>query len=86
MQPPGLFQEQAAVTVDSLLASEEVVQRRDVRPLGMGALHRLLELSRIAEQNDACSRMRNCEHVGQRHLCRFVNKYDIYQFDLTVRF
>ena len=80
MQPPGLVQEQAAVGRDGLVLAEEVLERRDVGAVGMAALLRLLELLRVAEQDQALRRLRDREHVRQRHLPGLVDEQHVHGF------
>ncbi len=65
MEPPGLFQEQALVGPDGLGPAEDVVERRDIRPFRVGALHRLVKLPRISDQDQQGGCVRDGQHVGQ---------------------
>ena len=58
----------AAVGRDRVALAEHVVERRDVGALGVRASLRLLELPRVAEQNDVSRRARHREHVQDRAL------------------
>ena len=71
MQPPGLFEEQALIRGDRPLAAENMIERRHIGAL-RAALHRLIELLWIADQDDRFSRLRYGKHVGERHLRGFV--------------
>ena len=53
---------------------EEMGQRRPIRPGGMRALEWLIELLRIAEQDDRARAGAHGEDVGERHLARFVDE------------
>jgi hypothetical protein len=52
VQPPRLLKEQAAIRRNYLLTGQDVGECRDVAPIGVAALSRLVELLRIANQND----------------------------------
>ena len=81
MQPPGLFEEQPLVRRNGLFAAENVIERRHIGALGMAALHRLIELLRIANQHDGLRRLRHREHVGERHLRGFVDEKHVDGFE-----
>ena len=53
------------------------MQRRNIGAFGMATLHRLIELLRIAEQHDAGRRLRYRQHIGKRHLRRFIDKQHV---------
>src|SRR5439155_10054011 len=67
-EPPGLLEEEPAVVRDRLGAIQDVLERRDRGAFGMRALDRLLELLRIAEQNQALRARGDREHVRKGHL------------------
>ena len=60
-----------------LCPAEDVLQRRDVDALGVAPLLRLLELLRIAEQHEAPRRLRDGEHVRERHLAGLVDEENV---------
>ena len=62
---------------NGLVVPQDVLQRRDVRALGMGSLLGLFELLRIAEQHHALRRLRRGEDVRERHLARLVHEQHI---------
>ena len=62
-QPPGLGQEDATVGGNGLVSTEDVVESRHVRSLGMAPLLRLLELLRITEENNALRSVRHGQDV-----------------------
>ena len=74
MEPPGLFEEQALVRRDRPLAAENVIERRHIGALRVAALHRLIELLRIADQHHRLRRLRHRKHVGERHLRGLVHE------------
>ncbi len=74
MKPPSFGEEESLVSVNRRFAVEQVVQRRDVRTFRMAALHRLLELLGVADQNHAPSRLRHREDVRERHLRRLIDE------------
>ena len=52
-------------------------QRGAVGALRVGALERLVELLRVAEQDEAVGRPRHRDDVGERDLARLVDEQDI---------
>ena len=62
------------------MLAKDVVERRRVGTFRMAPLHGLLELSRIAQEDDALGRLRNSQDVCQGHLGGFVNKQNIHRF------
>src|SRR5579872_635836 len=77
VETPGLLQEQPSIGSDRFGPTENVLQRRNIRTVGMASFQRLLKLLRIAEKYKALGRLGNGENVGQRHLPSFVNKENI---------
>ena len=65
MKAPRLFQEQALIRGNRLLAGEQVFKGRNRGAVRMTTLDRLLQLLRVAEQNDVSRRLRNGQHVRQ---------------------
>jgi len=77
MQSPRLGQEEAVVGLDRRRAVKKVMQRGHVRAFGMAPLHWLVELLRIAEQNDAPRSLRNRQNIRKRHLRGFVDEQNV---------
>jgi hypothetical protein len=77
MQTPGLFKEKATIRRNRGVLAKDVGQCRDVGAVRMASLHRLLKLPWISEKDDAFCGLRYCKDVGERHLCRFIDKQRI---------
>jgi hypothetical protein len=77
MQPPRLLQKQPLVRRDGALATQNVVERRHISALRVAALHRLIELLRVAYQHYRLRRLRNRQHVGERHLRGFIHEQHV---------
>jgi hypothetical protein len=45
----------------------------------MAALHRLVELLRIANQHHRLRRLRHREHIGERHLRSLIDEQDVHR-------
>jgi hypothetical protein len=69
--------------VSHLLAGQNMIERRHVGTVWMTALRWLLQLPRIADQHHRLRGMRNRKHIGQRHLCSFVDKKHVNAFEGT---
>ena len=54
-----------------------MVESGNVRTFGMTALRGLLELLRIAEQDERLAGLRNRQHVGERHLRGLIDEQHI---------
>src|SRR5258707_15890976 len=74
MQSPGLREEKTAVCRDSRVRTQNVIERRDVDPVGMAALYRLFELTGIPQQHDTLRGLGDSQNVGERHLRGLVDK------------
>ena len=57
METPGLFQEKPAVLGNGLVTSQHMVQGGRVHAIWMTALSGLIELLRIAKQDDGLRRL-----------------------------
>ena len=57
METPGLFQEKPAVLGDRLVTSQHMIERGCVHAVRMRALGGLIELLRIAKQDDGLRRL-----------------------------
>ena len=77
MQAPCFFEKQTPVGRNRRMAAEYVVEGGNIGAFGMTALHRLLELLRIAEQHDGFCRLRNSKHIGERHLRGLIDEQHI---------
>jgi len=74
MQSPGLLQKQPVIRGNRSVRAKNVIQGRDPDPIGMTALGRLFELSRISQQNQATRSLRDGKHVCERHLRSLVDE------------
>jgi hypothetical protein len=74
MESPRFRQEEPTIRRNGRMRSENVVERRDINPVRVAALDRLLQLARIAQENDASRRLGDRENIGERHLRRLVDK------------
>ena len=70
----GLVEEEPAIVGDGLTALKQVLEGRHFRALGMAALLRLLQLLRVAEEDDALGRLRDRKDVRKRHLPGLVHE------------
>ena len=60
---------------------QDMRQRGDIGTFWMAPLHRLLELSRIAEKDNIVRGLRHGEDIGKRHLRRFIDEQRIDGFE-----
>lgn len=74
MKPPGFLKEQAAIACNGLMAVQQMMKGGDIRAFGMAALHGLVELLRVSEENDGSGSLGDGEYVRQRHLRSLVDK------------
>jgi hypothetical protein len=65
MEAPRLVEEEASIGRNSRVLAKNMVERRHVSPLRVGTLYGLLELARIAEQDEALRGLRYGEDVGK---------------------
>ena len=59
MQPPSLFEKQSFVRRYGLFTGQNVIERGDIRAVRVTALHRLIELLRVADQHHSPGSLRN---------------------------
>jgi len=76
-ESPGFTDKQSPICRDGLSASENVVEGRDLRSLGMAPLLGLLQLVEIPEQGQSASGLSDGKDIRQRHLRRLVDDHDI---------
>lgn len=57
-----------------MILADEVHERRDIGALGMGATLGLLELLRVAQEDDVLRGARSRQRRGERHLPRLVDE------------
>src|SRR4051794_26998798 len=81
MEPPGALEEQALRRWHRRRAAEEVRKRGTLGARWMRALERLVELLRVAEQDEAGTRARHGDDVGERDLPRLVDEQDVHRAD-----
>jgi len=74
METPSLFQKKPAVLGDGLIARQDMVECRRVDALWMAALRRLIELLRVAKQDNGLGRLRHGQNVRKGHLGRLVDE------------
>ncbi len=77
VEPPRVLEEEAAGRRHRGVASEHVRERRAVGAVGMAAVQWLVELLRIAEQNQAVGRSGHGDDVGERYLAGLVDEQDV---------
>ena len=65
MEPPSFLQEKPLFSGDSLLVSEQVTEGGYFGALRMGALRRLVQLLRVANENQIRAGVGNGQDVGQ---------------------
>src|SRR5713226_100395 len=82
VEPVGLSEEQTAVRRYGQMVAEEMLQRRELGALGMAPLLRLLELARVAEEDDTPRSRSGGERVHQTQLARLVDDQNIYNSGL----
>ena len=86
MQAPGAVEKQPKFLRHDPGVVEHVRQHRAVRAGRMHALQRLIQLLRIAEQQQALGAARRGQRVGQRHLPGLVDAEHVHQaLDFTPR-
>src|SRR6266849_1727187 len=78
VEPVGLFEEQTAVRRYGQTVAEEMFQRRELGALWLGPLLRLLELARVAEEDDTPRCRSGGERVHQTQLASLVDDQNIY--------
>src|SRR5216684_1035400 len=78
VEPVGLFEEQTAVRRYGQTVAEEMFQRRELGALWLGPLLRLLELARVAEEDDTPRCRSGGERVNQTQLAGLVDDQNIY--------
>ena len=76
MEAPGRLEEQPPVRRDRRGAGENMGEGGAVGARRMTALHRLVQLLRIAEQDDARGCWRHRHDVGQRDLASLIDEED----------
>src|SRR5207245_2646005 len=75
MHSPGAIEEEAAILRDRrMLAVDQVDECRNVGSVRMRASPRLLELLRVAQQDEVPRRARRREGVGERELSGLVDE------------
>src|SRR5258706_16101397 len=75
MKPERAIEEEALVVAEGLaLLADQMNERRNVRAFRMGAALGLLQLLRIAEEDDVARGPRGGERVGERHLPGLVDE------------
>ncbi len=74
VEPPGLFEEQAAVIRNGLSSVQHVLQGRHVCTIGMDALLGLIELLRVAEKDEVSRGLRHSQYIREGHLSGFVHE------------
>ena len=77
VEAPGGLEEEAAVGRDGLGAREDVLEGRDARAVGVGALGDLRELVRVAEEDERLRGAADRHDVGEGHLARLVHEEDV---------
>ena len=77
MEAPGVLEEQAEVGRHRRLAAEDVRQGRPLGARRVRSLERLVELLRVAEQDEAVRGRRDRDDVGQRDLAGLVHEQDV---------
>ena len=81
MQAPGFFEKKSAIRGNRRMRPQDMRQRGDVGTFRMAPLHRLLELPRIAEEDNTFRGLRDGEDIGKRHLRRFIDEQRIDGFE-----
>ena len=74
MKPPGFLQEKPLFSGDSWLISEQMANSGYFSALWMSALRRLVQLLRVANENQIRAGVGYGQDIGQRHLRRFVHE------------
>ena len=74
MQPPGRLEEEAAVRRDGRVLAEEVRERGTIGAGRVRALRRLVQLLRIAQQDEAVGGARHGDDIGQGDLAGLVDE------------
>jgi hypothetical protein len=65
VKPPCPIEEQTLVCFDRLTAIQHIVESRYLCARWMRTLDRLLQLTRVAQENEALSALADGEHVGE---------------------
>ena len=73
MEPEGGLQEEAEAERHRRLVLDHVVERGAVDPWRVNPMRGLVELVRIAQQDQVGGRARDGEQVGQCHLARLIH-------------
>src|SRR6266568_2461701 len=68
MKTPRLGQEQSPVRTDCCMFSQQMGKNRDIRSRRVDTLLRLVELLRIANEDETAGCLRNRQRVGKGHL------------------
>src|SRR4051794_16584934 len=76
-EPPGHWKEETAISRNRLRAPEYVLERRDADAVRVRCLLRLVELLRIAREDQTRPRLRHRQSVRQRELAGLVNEEDV---------
>ncbi len=77
MKPPGFVQKQALLGANGASALQHMIEGGCIGAFGMTALHWLIKLARITEENERLRRLRHRKHICQGHLGRFVDEKNI---------
>src|SRR5438034_9868980 len=79
MKAPCLGQEQSFVRTDCCTLSQQMGKNRDIRSRRMDTLLRLIELLRIANEDETAGCLRNRQRVGEGHLARLVHEEHVHR-------
>ena len=77
VEAPGGLEEEPLAGRHRRVGSEHVAKGRPIGAGRMRSAERLIELLRVAQEDDARRRLRHCQDVGERDLARLVDEQHV---------